>query len=146
MLRKHSREASWAITQANNTILEELREAKVRRLSEDELNKLMVTENLNWPRMDLVFNLDSPSTKVCLIHNYTSRISSAQTTLSLEILSAESGLGNLAEAAFSFRIFTFKRSYDIGKCYQQIHSVGRFVWVSLNIWFENVERFEKRLS
>ena len=91
--------------------------------------------------MDLVFNLDSPSTKVRLIHDYTSRISSAQTTLSLEILSAESGLGNLAEAAFSFRIFTFIRSYDIGKCYQQIRSVGKFVWASLNIWFKDIEKF-----
>ena len=70
----------------------------------------METENLNWPRMDLVFNLDSPSTKVRIIRDYTTRISSASTTLSLEILSAGSGLGSLANAAFSFRIFTFIRS------------------------------------
>ena len=89
MLCKHSRKATWAITQANGTVLEELREAKARHQSQDELDKLMVTENLNWPRMDLVFNLDSPSTKVCLIHDFMSRISSASATLSLEILSAE---------------------------------------------------------
>ena len=64
----------------------------------------MRTQNLNWPRMDLVFNLDSPSTKVRLIHDYTSRIRGSSTTLSPEILSAESGLGSLQEAAFSFRI------------------------------------------
>ena len=137
MLRKHARKASWAVIQANENMMEEIREAKVIKVSEAELGQLMVTENLNWPRMDLVFNLDLPSTKVRLIHECTSRIVSASTTLSLEILSAESGLCGLAEVSFSFRIFTFIRSYDISKCYQQIRSVGRFVWASLNIWFED---------
>ena len=133
MLRRHCKKAPWAVLQADKTMLHGIREAKMKRVSEAELGQLMVSENHNWPRMDLVFNLDSPSTKVRLIHDYTSRIASASTTLSLEILSAESGLGSLAEASFSFRMFPFIRSYDISKCYQQIHSVGRFVWASLNM-------------
>ena len=78
-----------------------------------------------------------------MIHDYTSCIASASTTLSLEILSAESGLGSLAEVSFFFRMFPFIRSYDIIKCYQQIHSVGRFVWPSLNLWFEDLEKMER---
>ena len=69
MLRKHSRKASWAVKQANITIMVELREVKVIKVLEAEFGQLMVTDNLNWPRMDLVFDLDSPSTKVCLIHD-----------------------------------------------------------------------------
>ena len=74
-----------------------------------------------------------------IIHDYTSRIKGSSTTLSLEILSAESGLGSLQEAAFFFRVYPFIRSYDIGKCYQQERSIGRFVYVSLNIWFDDIE-------
>ena len=91
MVKKHAKKAAWAVTQANATVLEELRDAKVRKFSQAELDRLMVTENLNWPRMDLVFNLDSPSTKVRPIHDYTYWIASASMTLNLEILSAESG-------------------------------------------------------
>ena len=99
----------------------------------------MDSENLNWAKMDFVFNLESPSSKVRGIHYYTSRIASANRTPSFEIISTDSGLDSLAEAAFSFRISPFKKSFDISKCYQQIHSVGRFVYASLNVWFEIME-------
>ena len=139
MLRKNFRNAPWAVIQADKTMQQEIREVKVCRVSEAELNMLLDSENLSWPRMDLVFNLDSPSTKVRVIHDYTSCIPSAITTLSLEILSAYSGLGILAEAAFNFRMSPFIKSYDISCCYQQIRSVGRFVFISLNNWFDDVE-------
>ena len=86
----------------------------------------------------MVYNLDSASTKVCVVHDYTQKIKKFRTTLSLEILSCEHGLGNLAEASFSFRAYTFIRSLDIGKCYQTVRSVGKFVLISLNIWFQDI--------
>ena len=71
--------------------------------------------------------------------NISERIPGSGTTLSLEILSAENGLGSLVEAAFSFRIYPYIRSYDISKCYQQVRSAGKFIFSSLNIWFNDIE-------
>ena len=70
MLRRHFKKGPLVVLQADMTILQEIREAKVRRVSEAELGQLMDSENLNWPQIDLVFNLDSPSTKVRVIHDY----------------------------------------------------------------------------
>ena len=52
------------------------------KIPAEEFKVLIEEQNLNFPRVDIVFNLDSPSTKVRIIHDYTSRISSASTTLS----------------------------------------------------------------
>ena len=94
---------------------------------------------MNFPRVDLVFNPDIPSTKVRLIHDMTQKLPKLNSTLSLEILSADSGLGNLQEAAFSVRIHPFVRSFDISRCYQQVRSEGKYVMAFLGVWFENCE-------
>ena len=53
MLAKHQRKAPWAIESANKTMLAEMREAKVRRLTEEELKEAIKGENMNFPRVDL---------------------------------------------------------------------------------------------
>ena len=60
MLRKHMRKAPWAVSQADKTVSQEIREAKVRRVPVEELGVLLEKENCNFPHVDLVFNLDSP--------------------------------------------------------------------------------------
>ena len=32
------------------------------------------------------------------------------------------------------------RSFNISRCYQQVHSIGKFIWASLNIWFRDVAK------
>ena len=71
------------------------------------MKRILKEENMNFPRVDFVFNLDSPSTKTRIIHDFTKRIPGSGTTLSLEILSSENVLGSLVEAAFSFWIYPF---------------------------------------
>ena len=136
MLRKNQKKATWAVQEADETFSTELRTGKVQILNEAEIEEAILTKNMAFNRTDLVFNLDSPSTKVRLIHDFTREVHG--TTLSLEILSGDNGLGSLVEAGFSFRIHTFIRSYDIAKCYTQIAVEGPFLWASLNIWFEDV--------
>ena len=59
-------------------------------------------------------------------------------TLSLDILSAENGLGSLVECAFSLWVHPYVRSLDISKCYTNVKSTGKFNWASLNIHFEEM--------
>ena len=74
--------------------------------------------------IDMVFNLDSSSTKVRLLQYYTEKI--RKTPLSLEILSAENGLGSLVECAFSLRVHPYVRSLDFSKCYTNVRTIGLF--------------------
>ena len=53
-------------------------------------------------------------------------------------MSAENGLGSLAECAFSLKMHPFVRSLDISKCYTNVRTIGEFNWVSLNIYFNDV--------
>ena len=51
MLRKHMRKAPWAVSQAGKTVAQELREAKIRRVSSEELKVILERENLKFPRI-----------------------------------------------------------------------------------------------
>ena len=75
-----------------------------------------------FTQLDIVFNPDSNSTPERLIHDFTSKVGS--TTLSLEVLTLDKTLGNMGEAALSFRLFKYIRTFDIEKCYTQIHLTG----------------------
>ena len=59
MIQRHRKKAPWAILEAEKTVRAELREAKIRKIPPEELKRLMETENLNWNRVDIVFNEDS---------------------------------------------------------------------------------------
>ena len=63
-------------------------------------------------------------------------------TLSLEILSGENGLGNLSECGFTFRLAPFVSSFAISKCYTQVRTAGDCLYASLNIWFEEMTTFK----
>ena len=45
----------------------------------------------------------------------------------------------MAEAALSFRLHYFVRSYDILSCYTQFSIEGDFIWCTLNVWFDDIE-------
>ena len=61
-----------------------------------------------------------------------------KTTLSLEILSAENGLGSLVECAFFLQAHQYVRSLDISKCYTNVCITGKSYWASLNIHFNDM--------
>ena len=84
---------------------------KVMRVDLHVFRKIAEVRPTNFGWMNLAFNPDSTSTKVRLIHNFTSAV--LGTALSLEILTLYNNLGNMSEAALSFRLHYFVRSYDI---------------------------------
>ena len=92
MLRKNQKKATWAVQKADETFSTELRTGKVRILHEAEIEEAILTKNMAFNKTDLVFTRDSPSTKVRLKHDFTKEIHG--TTLSLEILSGDNGLGS----------------------------------------------------
>ena len=138
MYMRNYKKAKWSIERAHETFQEELGEGKIRIIPPTELYEAMKVRNVNFSHNNLVFNPDSSSTKVRLIHDYTREVK--KTTLSLEILSAENGLGSLAEAAFSLRLHPYVRSLDISKCYTNVRVTGNFRWVSLNIYFNDAPK------
>ena len=75
------KKAPWAVRKAQGTFLEELKEGKIRIVQEKEFLKAMETEHVNFSVNNLVFNMDSSSTKVYLIQDYTEEV--RKTTLSL---------------------------------------------------------------
>ena len=74
MLKWHYAKAQRAVNKVDETIQTEKLEGKIRVLSEKELEKVMKEENVAFSRLDLVFNLDSPSSKNHLIHDFTRKI------------------------------------------------------------------------
>ena len=81
---KNWKKAPWAVKKGREKFLEELEEGKIRIVSKDELDEAMEKENVNFSNNNLVFNMDSSSTKVRLIHDYTEEVK--QTSLSLEMV------------------------------------------------------------
>ena len=81
MYMRNWKKAPWAVRKAEETFLEELEEGKIRVVPEKEFLKAMETEHVNFSANNLVFNMDSSSTKVRLIHEYTEEV--RKTTLSL---------------------------------------------------------------
>ena len=122
MFVRHKNKAPWAIDSVQETFLREKGEGKIKVLSPEETEEILETKSCNFPRIDIVYNLDSPSTRARLIYNFTRMVKGS--TLSLEILSGENGLGNLSECGFSFRVATFVRSFDISECYTQVRTSG----------------------
>ena len=127
----------WAIKKINETIKIEINEGKVKRIDLHDFKKIAEVRPTNFGRINLAFNPDSTSTKVRLIHDFTAAV--LGTTLSLEILTLDNTLGNMAEAALSFRLHYFVRSYDIRSCYTQFSLEGDFIWYILNVWFDDIE-------
>ena len=70
-------------------------------------------------RMEIIFNLDSPSTKVHRKGDYIYAIK-GDTPLFLEILDVEKGLGSMVEEVLPFRLIQLVRSFDINSCYTKI--------------------------
>ena len=65
MLKKHMNRAPWAIEKVQETVLCERGQRKIKVLSEEETKKVLEEESCNFNKIDLVYNLVSPSTK-CL--------------------------------------------------------------------------------
>ena len=82
--------------------------------------------------MNIDIDLDSPSKKVRLIHDYTLAIKD-DTTLSLENLGVEKGLDSLVDAGLSCQLYPFAWSFYINSCYTQLMTEGRFLNLSLNM-------------
>ena len=85
--------------------------------------------------LNISYNLDSASTKVRLIHDFTQQVGAI--SLSLEVLVLDNTLGSIVEAAFSFRIRYFIKAFNIKSCYTNYTLEGDFVWASLIIWFQD---------
>ena len=109
-------------------------------LSLEEFREKSKEHPTAFGRMNIAFNPDSSSTKVRLIHDFTAQVKG--TTLSLEILILDNTLGNMSEAALSFRLFYYIRAYDIKTFYTQFTLVGKFVYCTLNVWFHDVRKLE----
>ena len=127
----------WAIRKIDETIMVDINEGKVRRIELDDFNKTARVRPTNFGRINIAFNLDSTTTKVRLIHDFTAAVMG--TTLSLEILTLDNTLGNMAEAALSFRMHYYVSSYNIRSCYTQFCLEGDFIWCILNVWFDDIE-------
>ena len=111
-------------------------DGKIEMLTKKKFGVISSQKPTAFTRLNIIFNPDSLSTPERLIHDFTSKVGS--TTLSLEVLTLDKTLGNMGEAALSFRLFKYIRTFDIAKCYTQIHLTGPFLWCSLNIWFDDV--------
>ena len=130
----------WAIEEVNETLKKELNEGKVEIMSLQEFKKRAEKEATAFTRLNIAYNLESLSTRVRLIHNFTTAVGS--TTLSLEVLTLDPALGSMMEAAFSFRLYELIQCWDIAKCYTQITLVGQFILCSLNLWFRHIQTCE----
>ena len=119
----------------------ELIEGKIRLLTKESFDDISLVKPTAFTRLNIVFNPDSLSTPQRLIYNFTSKVGSS--TLSLEVLTLDKTLGNMSEAALSFRLFKYIRTFDIAKCYTQIVLAGDFVWCSLKIWCEDLLHCKK---
>ena len=104
---------------------------------------MLEEECCNSNRIALVYNLDSPSTKCEVFHDFTRMVKGS--TLTLDILSGETGPGSLSEWV-SFRMVPYVRSFDMPKCYSQGKTAGDFMYASLNICFEDIVNLKKPQS
>ena len=120
---------------------DELLEGKVSKLTLLEFQELSKNNLTGFTRLNLAFNPSSNSTKARLIHDFTCNIK--QTTLSLELLTSEQCIGSLAEAQISFRMFHHIKCLDIARCYSQIELTGLFLYLSLNVWFQDIPTCQK---
>ena len=66
----------------------------------EEFKRKAAVEPTAFTRLNIAYNLNSASTKVRLIYNFTQAVGS--TTLSLDVLMIDNALGSMIEAAFSF--------------------------------------------
>ena len=104
---------------------------------------MLEEECCNLNRIALVYNLDTPSTKCEVFHDFTRMVKGS--TLTLDILSGETGPGSLSEWV-SFRMVPYVRSFDMPKCYLQGKTAGDFMYASLNICFEDIVNLKKPQS
>ena len=125
----------------NSVLNQELIERKIRLLTKESFDVISLEKPTAFTWLNIVFNPDSLSTPQRLIHDFTSKIGSSM--LSLEVLTLDKTLGNMSEAALSFLLLKYIRTFDIATCYTQIVFTGDFVWCSLNIWFQDLSDCKK---
>ena len=63
MFIRHKNKAPWAIDSVQETFLREKGEGKIKVLTPEETKEILETKSCNFPRIDIVYNLDSPSTR-----------------------------------------------------------------------------------
>ena len=136
ILGKVSKGHLEAIKKIDSVLNRERVDGKIELLTKKKFDVISSQKPMAFTPLNILFNPDSLSTPERLIQDFTSKIGS--TTLSLGVLTLDKTLGNMGEAALSFRLFKYIRTFDIAKCFTQIHLTGPFLWCSLNIWFDDL--------
>ena len=98
MFKRQLNRAPWAIEKLQETLLWEREEEQIKFLRKEETDRVFEEESCTFSRIDLLYNLDSHSTKCRVIHDFTGMVKGS--TLSLEIFLGEDGFDSLSECVF----------------------------------------------
>ena len=123
MFKKHMNRAPWAIEKLQETLCEK-EEGKIKFMRKEETKKVFKKKSCTLSSIDLVYNLDSHSTKCRVIHDFTWMVKGS--TLSLDIFSGEDGFYSLSKCVF---LEWLNMSRKVSK-YHPLQ--GIFLYVNLN--------------
>ena len=112
MFKRQLNRAPWAIEKLQETLLWEREEEQIKFLRKEETDRVFEEESCTFSRIDLLYNLDSHSTKCRVIHDFTGMVKGS--TLSLEIFLGEDGFDSLSECGF-FRMAQYGKEFDVSK-------------------------------